>query len=297
MLFVCPTPIGNLGDVTLRVVEVLRDADLVACEDTRRTGRLLRHLGLKKELVSFYEQNELRRLGYLIERLDAGAQVALVSDAGTPALSDPGYTLVRACLDRDIPITVLPGASSITVALVASGLPTDRFTFVGFLPRGGAGKLVAFIEEAGAAGGTVVAFESPRRLPATLRALAGRWPERGLAVCRELTKLHEEVLRGRACELSERLAQPVRGEIVLVIEPLQAAGESGLEAAGSRGTRVGSVPGDDLREALLALLAEGWGARRAASFVAGLAGAAERPLYSLALELKRLPTDEPGPGG
>jgi 16S rRNA (cytidine1402-2'-O)-methyltransferase len=282
MLFICPTPIGNLGDITLRVVEVLRDADLVACEDTRHTGKLLRHLGLKKELVSFYEENELRRVGYLVERIRAGDDVALVSDAGMPALSDPGYSLVSACLEQGLPVTVLPGASSVTVALVASGLPTDRFTFVGFLPRGAAGKVVSFLEGAGRAGGTVVAFESPRRLPGTLRAIAQRWPERRLAVCRELTKLHEEVLRGTGAEVAERLRDPVRGEVVLVLEPVNSSVEGGRGEAGHPPSSQ-----EEVERALTNLLERGWGARQAASFVAGLAGRSERPVYARALELKR----------
>jgi 16S rRNA (cytidine1402-2'-O)-methyltransferase len=280
MLSVCPTPIGNLGDLTLRVIDALREADLIACEDTRRTGRLLEHLGIEKEMVSFYEQNELRRLGYLTGRLRAGDHVALVSDAGMPGLSDPGFSLISACLEQGLPVTVLPGPSAVVVALVASGLPTDRYTFVGFLPRGRPAKLISFLDEAGRAGGTLVAFESPRRLPATLRALAERWPQRRLAVCREMTKLHEEVVRGSAVEVASKMPEAVRGEVVLVLEPAPASHEG-------EASRRGGATAEEAGRALSDLLGRGWGARQAASFVAGLSGLPERSLYTRALELKR----------
>jgi 16S rRNA (cytidine1402-2'-O)-methyltransferase len=282
VLYVCPTPIGNLDDITPRVLDALGRADLVACEDTRRTGRLLERFGLRKELVSFYEHNEDRRVASLLARLREGATVALVSDAGMPGLSDPGFTLVRAALEEGLPVTVLPGASAVTVALVASGLPTDRFTFAGFVPRGAASRVLGFIEEAGAAGGTVVVFESPKRLPATLRALAERWPERRLAVCRELTKLHEQVIRGRPEEVLAKLSDPVKGEIVLVLEPLPGSKTPGRAAGAS-----GGPDEEELASALDSLLERGWGAREAATLVSQLSSASFRPLYSLALERSR----------
>ena len=229
MLYICPTPIGNLGDITLRALEVLRSADVVACEDTRHTGRLLSHYGIKTRLLSNQEHNEDRRLDTLLPLLREGENVVLVSDAGMPGLSDPGFTLVRACAAEGIPVTVLPGASAIDTALVASGLPTDRFTFAGFLPRGRQ-KLVSFLEGAGAAGGTVVVFESGRRLAATLAAITVRWPERRLAVCRELTKLHEQVLRGTAAEVASNLGDETRGEAVLVLAPEPGPGKCATAA-------------------------------------------------------------------
>jgi 16S rRNA (cytidine1402-2'-O)-methyltransferase len=214
-LLVCPTPIGNLEDVTVRVLRALREADVLACEDTRHTGRLLARYDIPAgRLASFHEQNEARRAAELLERMRAGATVALVSDAGMPVVSDPGFQLVRDCLAADIPVEVLPGASAAPVALVASGLPVARWCFAGFLPRK-RGQRERVLEEAAE---TLVAFESPKRLPATLELLAQVDPQRPVAVCRELTKLHEEVARGTAAELAERYHErPPKGEIVLVI--------------------------------------------------------------------------------
>jgi len=215
---VCPTPIGNLEDVTLRVLAALRDADVIACEDTRRTGGLLERHGIQGRLLSYHEHNERARTEQLVERMRAGETVALVSDAGMPLVSDPGLVLVRACIDAGVGVEVLPGPSAVLCALVASGLAGEQWRFVGFLPRG-AGPLADVL----AAPETLVAFESPRRLAATLQVLAARDPGRRVAVCRELTKLHEEVVRGTAGELAERYAaQEPRGEIVLVLGPATA---------------------------------------------------------------------------
>lgn len=227
-LVVCPTPIGNLEDVTLRVLSTLADADVVACEDTRRTGRLLERHGIRRPVVSYHEHNEAARTRELTARIAGGAVVALVSDAGTPLIADPGHALVQACLHEGLPLEVLPGASSVVTALVVSGLPAARWRFVGFLPRRRAEReqLLAGADE------TVVAFESPRRLRSTLELLAGAEPGRALAVCRELSKLHEEVIRGTASELSERFAGDApRGEIVLVAAPAERAVEVELQAA------------------------------------------------------------------
>src|SRR5947199_6704423 len=197
-LVVCPTPIGNLEDVTLRVLSALREADVVACEDTRRTRVLLDRYGVKAHLVSYHEHNERRRAGELVARMREGAVVALVSDAGTPLVSDPGFVLVQACVAAGLAVEVLPGPSAAISALVASALPADRWRFAGFLPRK-RGELV----EALSGPETLVAFESPRRVAATLEVLASTDPDRPVAVCRELTKLHEEVVRGSAGELAE----------------------------------------------------------------------------------------------
>ena len=229
-LVVCPTPIGNLEDITLRVLAALREADVVACEDTRRTRVLLDRYGVKAKLVSYHEHNEDARAASLVERMREGETVALVSDAGMPLVSDPGYVLVRACVGAGLPVEVLPGPSAAITALVASGLPAESWRFAGFLPR----KKGELREALAEPGGTLVAFESPRRLPATLALLASVDPDRPVAVCRELTKAHEEIVRGSAAELAERYADaPPRGEVVLVLGPSslsEAAEPAGLEA-------------------------------------------------------------------
>src|SRR2546423_350655 len=223
-LVVCPTPIGNLEDVTLRVLAALREADIVACEDTRRTRTLLERYGVSARLVSYHEHNEEARTPELVERMRAGEVVALVSDAGTPLISDPGYVLVRACVAAGLAVEVLPGPSAALAALVASALPADRWRFAGFLPRR-RGELRRVLGEPG---GTLVAFESPRRLPGTLAVLAELDPSRPVAVCRELTKLHEEVVRGNAAELAERYSgSPPRGEAVLVVGAPPEASDGG----------------------------------------------------------------------
>ena len=262
-LVVCPTPIGNFEDVTLRVLSALREADVVACEDTRRTGKLLERYGVSAPLVSYHEHNEEARSAQLVERMQRGETVALVSDAGMPLISDPGYVLVRACAAAGLAVEVLPGPSAALAALVASALPADRWRFVGFLPRK-PGRLREVLAEPG---GTLVAFESPRRLPATLRALAEIDPQRPAAVCRELTKVHEEVVRGTAGELAERYASDeVRGEVVLVV--------GGAEPRGGDG----SVDPRSV-DAVGRLVDAGARARVAAGVVADLTGEAANALY------------------
>jgi 16S rRNA (cytidine1402-2'-O)-methyltransferase len=262
-LVVCPTPIGNLEDVTLRVLAALREADVVACEDTRRTRTLLDRYGVAAPLVSYHEHNEERRAAELVERMRGGDVVALVSDAGMPLISDPGYVLVRSCVAAGLAVEVLPGPSAALAALVASALPADRWSFVGFLPRK-RGELLRVLAEAG---GTLVAFESPRRLPATLAVLAGLDPERPAAVCRELTKVHEEVVRGTAGELAERYrGAPPRGEVVLVV---------GAPAEGG----AGEGPGAEAVAALARLVEAGAKPRPAAGVVAELTGESANALY------------------
>jgi 16S rRNA (cytidine1402-2'-O)-methyltransferase len=214
-LVVCPTPIGNLEDITLRTLSALREADLVACEDTRRTRVLLDRYGVKAKLLSYHERNERARARQLVERMRAGQTVALVSDAGMPLVSDPGFVLVRECVAAGLSVEVLPGPSAALTALVASGLPSDHWRFAGFLPR----KREQLVEQLGLPE-TLVAFESPRRVAASLAALAELDPQRPVAVCRELTKAHEEVVRGSAAELAARYADAApRGEVVLVVGP------------------------------------------------------------------------------
>jgi 16S rRNA (cytidine1402-2'-O)-methyltransferase len=266
-LVVCPTPIGNLEDVTLRVLSALRDADVVACEDTRRTRVLLDRYGVKARLVSYHEHNERARAAALVSRMRAGETVALVSDAGMPLVSDPGYVLVRACVAAGLPVEVLPGPSAAITALVASGMPADEWRFGGFLPRK-KGELRRVLS---AGGGTLVAFESPRRVPATLELLASLDPSREVAVCRELTKAHEEIVRGSAHELAERYAgEAPRGEVVLVVGPASGPAEgSGAEGATE-------PPGLD---ALRRLVEAGAKPRTAASIVAELTGGSANALY------------------
>jgi 16S rRNA (cytidine1402-2'-O)-methyltransferase len=259
-LVVCPTPIGNLEDVTLRVLSALRDADVVACEDTRRTRVLLDRYGVSARLVSYHEQNEERRAAELVERMLAGETVALVSDAGMPLVSDPGYVLVRACVAAGLSVEVLPGPSAAISALVASALPADSWRFAGFMPRK-KGELRALLSEPG---GTLVAFESPRRVPATLALLAEVDPQREVAVCRELTKVHEEVVRGPAAELAARYAgAPPKGEVVLVLAPSEPA------------------PADEERgaDAVRRLVEAGAQPRKAAAVVAELTGGSANVLY------------------
>src|SRR5437764_4098723 len=214
-LAVCATPIGNLEDVTLRVLEELRAADTVLCEDTRHTRTLLTRHGIRARLVSYHEHNEARRTAEVLPRLAAGERIALVSDAGLPGISDPGARLVAASLDAGVPVTVLPGPSAVETGLVVSGLAGERYRFVGYLPRGERALTELAAELAGWVW-PVVAFESPQRLPRTLAVLARVVPDRPAAVCRELTKRHEEVARGTVAELAERFTEPVRGEVTLV---------------------------------------------------------------------------------
>ena len=262
-LTVCPTPIGNLEDISERAMKALEEADLVACEDTRRTGLLYERLGLTRpRLLSNHEGNEADRARQLAQAIERGARVVLVSDAGTPALSDPGFRLIQACVERGLEIEVLPGPSAITTALVASGLPTNRWRFEGFLPRR-AGEL----ERVLGGGETVVAFESPRRLPDSLAALAALAPDRPAAVCRELTKLHEEVVRGSLGELARRFRGDVKGEIVVVI-------------AGGGGRVSGSPDIAFAVDALRRLVQSGARPRAAAGVVAALTGTRANELYT-----------------
>jgi len=260
-LTVCPTPIGNLEDLSPRGRRALEEADLVACEDTRRAGRLFERLELHRpRLVSNHEQNEVERARQLVAQIERGAKVVLISDAGTPAVSDPGYRLIRACVDRGLELEVLPGPSAVITALVASALPVDRWRFEGFLPRraGELERVLSSIE-------TVVAFESPKRLPASLSALAALAPDREAVVCRELTKLHEEIARGTLGELARKFRDDVKGEIVVVIAPASAR---------AAGADVGFAV-----DALRRLVQSGARPRAAASVVAALTGTRANDLY------------------
>jgi len=256
-LVVVPTPIGNLEDITLRALAALRDADVIACEDTRRTRVLLDRFGVSAPLVSYHEHNEEGRARELVGRMREGEVVALVSDAGMPLVSDPGFVLVREVVAAGLGVEVLPGPSAVITALVASGLPSSSWRFVGFLPR-----KVGELRDVLASPETLVAFESPKRLGKTLAAVD---PSRQVAVCRELTKVHEEVVRGTAEELAARYSDaPPRGEIVLVVGPAN-DGDKGVQ--------------DDAVAAFRDLVAAGAKRRVAATVVARLTGASANDLY------------------
>ena len=220
MLYVVATPIGNLRDITLRALEVLKAVDLVAAEDTRHSGMLLKHFEIKKPLLSYHEHNEAMRTAQLVERLAAGEKIALITDAGTPGLSDPGARLIRECIKRELPFTVIPGPSSIPTALVGSGFSTDKFFFGGFLPVK-SGQRERELRTAADREETTIFFESPYRLTKTLKACIDVMPDRQLCVARELTKKFEEFRRGAASELLAHYeAKPAKGEIVLLISNL-----------------------------------------------------------------------------
>jgi 16S rRNA (cytidine1402-2'-O)-methyltransferase len=220
MLFIVATPIGNLGDITLRAIDVLKSADVVAAEDTRRSGMLLKHLGIKKPFVSYHEHNEAARTMELVERLARGENIALITDAGTPGMSDPGLRLIRECVRRRVPFTIIPGPSSILTALLGSGFSTDKFCFRGFLPVK-SGQRERELRAAAEREETTIFFESPYRLTKTLAVCVDIMPDRQLCVARELTKKFEEFRRGAASELlAHYQAHPAKGEIVLVISGL-----------------------------------------------------------------------------
>ena len=266
-LVVCPTPIGNLDDVTLRTLAELAAADLVVCEDTRRTRILLERHGISARLQSYHRHNEARRTRELLPRLQAGERIALASDAGLPSLNDPGARLISAALEHDLEVTVLPGPSAIETALVASGLVGDRYAFVGYLPRTAEG-LRALWGETATWAWPIVAFESPRRLPATLANLASVDSDRRVAVCRELTKRFEEVVRGPAHEVAARFAEPPKGEVTLVLGGAERARGAGSGEAAS---------------AVAELVAAGLPRRQAADVVARLTGVARNRLYRASL--------------
>jgi 16S rRNA (cytidine1402-2'-O)-methyltransferase len=264
-LVVCPTPIGNLADVTLRLLDELRAADVVACEDTRRTRILLERHGISVPVLAVHEHNEAARAPELVERIRAGERVALATDAGMPAVSDPGARIVAAVAAAGLPVTVLPGPSAVTAAVAVSGLGGGGFVFAGFLPRPAA-KAAAEVRRLDASGLPVVAFESPQRLAATLAALAATDPGREAVVCRELSKLHEQVARGTLADLAETFAKAPKGEVTIVLAavPVTPAGAA-------------DVPADALAELVAA-----FGSRRAAALASRLTGVPRNQLYQAA---------------
>ena len=217
MLYVVATPIGNLSDITLRALDVLKSVDLIAAEDTRHSGMLLKHFGIKKPFISYHEHNEAKRTAELAERLTRGENVALITDAGTPGLSDPGLRLICECIQREVPFTIIPGPSAILTALLGSGFATDKFSFRGFLPVK-SGKRERELQAAANCDETVIFFESPYRLSKTLAACMQIMPDRQLCIARELTKKFEEFRRGTPSDLfAYYQAHPPKGEIVIVV--------------------------------------------------------------------------------
>ena len=270
-LAVCATPIGNLEDVTLRVLRELAEADVVLCEDTRHSKGLLDRHGIQAKLLSYHRHNEAARTAELLPRLEAGERIALVSDAGLPGVNDPGARLIQAALEAGVPVTVLPGPSAVETALVASGMAGDRFQFLGYLPRGEKG-LRAIWEELASSPHPAVAFESPQRLPATLRSLAAALPDRPVAVCRELTKRFEEIVRGPARDVAARFAEAPKGEITLVL-----GGTEHVVEGASQSDAVAAV-GE--------LVAAGVPRRQAADVVARLSRVSRNTLYSESLKTR-----------
>lgn len=218
-LYLVATPIGNLADITHRALQILKDVDLIACEDTRHTHKLLQHYGIDTKTVSYHEHNEQQRTPQLVDQLKRGSDIAVVSDAGTPSISDPGFRLVRAAIENDVPVVPVPGPSAVISALIAAGLPTDEFFFAGFLPSRSHARRTR-LSELRAVPGTLIFYEAPHRLAATLKDAYEILGEREAAVARELTKLHEEIKRGRLSELSSHFedGDKARGEIVILID-------------------------------------------------------------------------------
>jgi 16S rRNA (cytidine1402-2'-O)-methyltransferase len=276
-LVVCGTPIGNLEDASPRLARVLAEADLVACEDTRQTRKLLTRLGVKTRMTSYHDVDERDRAQELADRVAGGLSLALVTDAGMPAVSDPGYHLVAACLERGVQVEVVPGPSAVLAALVVSGLPTDRFCFEGFPPRR-VGARDRRLAELASDPRTMVFFEAPHRALATLAAMAAAFgADRPCAVARELTKVHEEVLRGSLAEVSERLqANRPRGELTLVVGGAPASNPS---AAGAT----------DLAAEVAALVAGGASTRDAIATVARASGTPRRAVYQAVIDVRSEP--------
>jgi 16S rRNA (cytidine1402-2'-O)-methyltransferase len=271
ILYVVATPIGNLEDISLRALRVLREVKLITAEDTRKTRRLLTAYEIKTRLTSYYEHNKLAKLDYILDQLK-DADIALVSEAGMPGISDPGYELILAASQRHIPIVPVPGPSAIITALAVSGLPTDRFTCIGFLPNRAAARRRA-LKAISSEPGTIIALEAPHRLAAALADILLILGDRRIAVCRELTKLHEEIFRGSAGEAIEHFTAP-RGEFTLVIE--------------GRGTGDKPQLTDAVERQLHQMYLSGATAREAVATVAGETGLKRKELYQTWLRLDKV---------
>ncbi len=269
-LYVVATPIGNLADWTFRAVDIAKRADVIACEDTRVTGKLLHHYGIGTRMMAYHEHNAAEMRPKLIAMLEEGKQVALMSDAGTPLISDPGYKLITALRERGLRIEVIPGASSVTAALSVAGLPTDQFFFAGFAPNKAQARK-AWLEELAPIPGTWVLFESAKRLAKTLADIAVIYPARQVAVARELTKIYEEVVHGTAAELAAAMeADPLRGEIVLLVAP------------GGEGDH---APDEEALKAMLKTLLETHSTKEAVAILTEQSGLPRKKVYAWALAL------------
>jgi 16S rRNA (cytidine1402-2'-O)-methyltransferase len=271
LLYLVATPIGNLEDITYRAVRVLRESDVIACEDTRQTRKLLDHFEIRKPVISYHEHNELERTAELILRLQAGESVALVSDAGMPLVSDPGYRLVRAAIENGIAVQPVPGPSASLAALAASGLPTDAFHFAGFLPPKG-GPRARLLESLAEEHATLIFYEAPHRLLEALEAIETVLGPRQVVVARELTKIHEEFLRGTAAEIRAQLSSrdAIKGEITILVAKAEAP------------------PPDEtpVAEAVEALVNGGVGRMDAIKQVARRRGLSKREVYDQVLKEK-----------
>ncbi|MGZ8423647.1 MAG: 16S rRNA (cytidine(1402)-2'-O)-methyltransferase [Candidatus Binatia bacterium] len=271
ILYIVPTPIGNLEDITLRALRVLKEVELIAAEDTRHTQHLLAHFGIKTALTSYHDHNERGKARTLVQRLKSGASIALVSDAGTPAISDPGYRIVVDAIQAGIQVVPLPGASALTTALSASGLPTERFLFEGFLPAK-AQERKAKLQSLRGEVATLVFYEAPHRLLDSLAEMVKIFGDREIAVARELTKVHEEFLRGKLSEVIGALAdRDIKGEIVIMVR-----GTSGET----------QVSDEELHGTIRQLAGNGMGVKEIAELLGERYGLAKKEVYKLALDLK-----------
>lgn len=289
MLSLVGTPIGNLGDLSTRAAETFRRADAVCCEDTRVTGKLLAYLGISKPLVRCDDNVIERRAPELVERVLAGERIAFASDAGMPSVSDPGQVLVELACNEGAPVEVIPGPSACVTALVLSGIPSDQFFFEGFLPRKH-GERVRRLQRLAPIPGALIFYESPHRVEASLKAIAEVFPQRTVALCRELTKLHEEVLRVPAPELHERVLErgELKGEMVIVVAPPSEDELDRLEAALATGASIGAPvdPDELLRSDIAEGLAAGDSANALAKRLSQKYSRKKRDVYNLALELQ-----------
>lgn len=289
MLSLVGTPIGNLGDLSTRAAETFRRADAVCCEDTRVTGKLLAYLGISKPLVRCDDNVIERRAPELVGRVLAGERIAFASDAGMPSVSDPGQVLVELACNEGAPVEVIPGPSACVTALVLSGIPSDQFFFEGFLPRKH-GERVRRLQRLAPIPGALIFYESPHRVEASLKAIAEVFPQRTVALCRELTKLHEEVLRAPAPELHERVLErgELKGEMVIVVAPPSEDELDRLEAALATGASIGAPvdPDELLRSDIAEGLAAGEAANALAKRLSQKYSRKKRDVYNLALELQ-----------
>ncbi len=271
-LFIVSTPIGNLEDISFRAVRILQESDLILAEDTRRTGKLLNHYEIKTSMLTYHDHNSADRIYGILEKLKQGMSVALVTDGGTPCISDPGFKLVASCRESDIPVTAVPGASAVTTAVALAGIPSERFVFEGFLPRKKSERESAW-KRLNSEKRAIVLYEAPHRFAYFLDELEAWMPDRTVAVCRELTKLHEEVVTGNFAVLKEAFqGRKIKGEFTIVI-------------GCSEGTPLPSE--DELEHAASEMLAAGMSHRAAAEALAAQTGVSYRKIYKMMLDGKK----------